>query len=334
MTISLQNETFKKLMQEAKQGNKTSYDEACKIIAFHIKPYIENKYKTVDFDVLYAIIDNVFKYRIEVKGYDQDILAYSRYVLKTTYVKIEQNKLATEDIEERVRRIKKETGNEDIDKQTLINDLINRIETKRDPSLTDKQVAYINTLKLLKDGSSYEKFATKMYQITYEVINDYIQKQHKYKELDQCDIQDIINDVIMNKITDWYKEKKFPEYFYYWIQIVKRSVNIFLGNKLKEKLNEQDSNTIILYEEESADILEEIALDNELKEMLRKYIAELTPRDQQIMSYRFYHNLTYREIAEKINISKQYVEQREKKAIKQLYNKLKRYQNCRCIESL
>ena len=331
MTISLQNTKFKELMQQCKYGKKNAYDEACKIILFHIKPFLEHKFKNIDYDILYAIVDHLLKQRIEMKGYDEDILVYSRYVLKGSYVKIEKLQLNSESIEERVNNINNETNEEFVDKATLIQDIIERLNIKKDPSLTDNQLAYMDVIKSL-DIDSEEEFVDKLFLLTYNYLYKYVSNNVVYSFLDKDDITDTLNDVILNKIREWYGNKDFPKQFYMWIQLAKRSVKLVLDNLNKKHFKNEYIDVIkdrdVFIDESLDPSPEEMVLEEELKNVLNKLIDHLDLKDQAIIRMRYEKEMTFREIAEELNMSRQRVEQHEKRILGNLYIKLVRYQKC------
>ncbi len=105
---------------------------------------------------------------------------------------------------------------------------------------------------------------------------------------------------------------------------LKKSANdVFISDPID---TDRDGNALTLIDviSDGEDIVENIDLKIKL-EKLKKYISELTPREQKILALRYglcgAKELTQHEVAKKLGISRSYVSRLEKKAIEELYTK-------------
>jgi len=90
--------------------------------------------------------------------------------------------------------------------------------------------------------------------------------------------------------------------------------NLSLNELKKNQKNQGEESKEIFYSESPQDVLEE----KQFKENLNNYINQLTSNERTVFLMNRMDNLTYREIAERLDISQKAVEKRMHQALKKL----------------
>jgi len=153
-----------------------------------------------------------------------------------------------------------------------------------------------------------------MYKLYYRDVYKTVFYLTKDKELSQ----DITNEAYLkayNKLETLDDIKKFKQ----WICVIALNLAKNHIRKHSKLISFYNMDTL-----EDDNITEDIVIDNILKEeqkdKLRKSLEQLDPDAKEIIILRYYHNLTYEEVAKMLSLKKGTVKSRLSRAKDKLYN--------------
>lgn len=107
----------------------------------------------------------------------------------------------------------------------------------------------------------------------------------------------------------------------------KNNNNVSLNDSIGYDKDGNEINLIDVIKANNVDIIEELHTKDNI-ESINKFLSILTPREKEIIIKRFglfnTDELTQKEIAEELNISRSYVSRIEKRAISKIYREFKK----------
>lgn len=143
-----------------------------------------------------------------------------------------------------------------------------------------------------------------------------------YKGVNPSAIEDLTHDVFIrfyqkynNKALDPVESKKIL------FGISRNLYKEWVRQSMKEKRSEFDEQFIQI-EGDSLDDYDENVYEHRVekqKQQLKKAILQLNPKIRMVLEYRFFHNMSRKEIAEKLNIGEKDVHTYQKRGIKYLH---------------
>ena len=148
-----------------------------------------------------------------------------------------------------------------------------------------------------RDGREADLFA--LYEAFYNPLYNYGFLFVKSREV----VEDVINQMFLDL---WNRKERLPA-----VENVRAYLFTYLKREiLKEKRRElkqsalEDCHTTELFEESIQRYIIQLQIKEESKARLLKAIDKLSDTQKQIIQLKFYENLSYEKIAEKLNLSK------------------------------
>jgi RNA polymerase sigma factor, sigma-70 family len=134
---------------------------------------------------------------------------------------------------------------------------------------------------------------------------------------------DAMQNALVNAYTH-FKELKDKDKFENWAFTIgkRESINIIRSYQRETSVDliEHDDE----FEDDQQYFIDDIILNNEVKEVLIKQINSLSPEDRDIVILRYYSGLKLLEIAEVLNTNYNTIRTRHKAIKKKIYNNLKK----------
>lgn len=161
------------------------------------------------------------------------------------------------------------------------------------------------------DKQSYQALFQEFHNVLSNYSNTIV---HNY-----TDAEDVVQDVFIqlwNKRNDIKIETKIK--YYLFTAVRNRSIEVLRKRKMHHKYVEAEKNV-----KESVTFLGDKVEDMVLKEKLHRSIRQLPPKCQEIFVMNKLNGLTYKEIAENLNLSSKTVENQIARALKLLRLKFK-----------
>lgn len=173
------------------------------------------------------------------------------------------------------------------------------------------------------------------FQAIYNATFQYVYRFFYYKSVNSASIEDLAHDVYL-RFYKKYGETSFElveakrilfgfcrNVYREWVrEQIKEKRSEFLENYDYDVEHEGEISTL----SEPDDVFEEFAEEQtdfekrheSQKELLKEAISRLNPRVKEILECRFFHNMTRKEIAEKLNMNEKDVHTYQKRGIKYL----------------
>ena len=130
-----------------------------------------------------------------------------------------------------------------------------------------------------------------------------------------------------NRITTYVARCIENEILMYFRANKKNNNNVSLNDSIGYDKDGNEINLIDVIKANNVDIIEELHTKDNI-ESINKFLSILTPREKEIIIKRFglfnTDELTQKEIAEELNISRSYVSRIEKRAISKIYREFKK----------
>ena len=130
-----------------------------------------------------------------------------------------------------------------------------------------------------------------------------------------------------NRITTYVARCIENEILMYFRANKKNNNNVSLNDSIGYDKDGNEINLIDVIKANNVDIIEELHTKDNI-ESINKFLSILTPREKEIIIKRFglfnTDELTQKEIAEELNISRSYVSRIEKRAISKVYREFKK----------
>ena len=130
-----------------------------------------------------------------------------------------------------------------------------------------------------------------------------------------------------NRITTYVARCIEKEILMYFRANKKNNNNVSLNDSIGYDKDGNEINLIDVIKANNVDIIEELHTKDNI-ESINKFLSILTPREKEIIIKRFglfnTDELTQKEIAEELNISRSYVSRIEKRAISKIYREFKK----------
>ena len=130
-----------------------------------------------------------------------------------------------------------------------------------------------------------------------------------------------------NRITTYVARCIENEILMYFRANKKNNNNVSLNDSIGYDKDRNEINLIDVIKANNVDIIEELHTKDNI-ESINKFLSILTPREKEIIIKRFglfnTDELTQKEIAEELNISRSYVSRIEKRAISKIYREFKK----------
>lgn len=119
--------------------------------------------------------------------------------------------------------------------------------------------------------------------------------------------EDIFQETFVKAITT-IRQGRYTENgkFAAWINRIARNlvIDCFRQEKVEASVSADDENFDILNRKElSEDTIEDLMIDNQIRDDLRKLIRHLPKSQRQVLVMRYYRNLSFKEIAEATGVS-------------------------------
>lgn len=160
----------------------------------------------------------------------------------------------------------------------------------------------------------YREFYTLVYPLVFAMVRD-----HGAAE-------DIIQDAFLRAI-DKAAQVEEPEKFESWLKTLTKNYTLSSLRKWSRQRDELLSDDVFLYKEfsmsgEALPVDKEVELTM-MKEAIARYLDRLKPEYRQIVEMRWIHNLSYKEMADALQVTEGSIRQKLFRAREAIKNKLK-----------
>lgn len=160
----------------------------------------------------------------------------------------------------------------------------------------------------------YREFYTLVYPLVFAMVRD-----HGAAE-------DIIQDAFLRAI-DKAAQVEEPEKFESWLKTLTKNYTLSFLRKWSRQRDELLSDDVFLYKEfsmsgEALPVDKEVELTM-MKEAIARYLDRLKPEYRQIVEMRWIHNLSYKEMADALQVTEGSIRQKLFRAREAIKNKLK-----------